>query len=199
MFGRGAGPEVIESDIQTVCAGVALPADGDAGFKGDPSVAARRQDIVAPRGRLVFEKLMGWHGPNIDQHMTMTNIFAVVAIAVYVFALRAKKKDLNGVMSWKQGFISGAIITGVVVLFSPLSQWITHTFISPEYFPNIIEHSVSTGQVDRETAEGYFNLWNYTMQSIIGALVMGLITSAVVAFFVKSKPAEGGQEPPPSA
>ena len=147
---------------------------------------------------MVFEKMMGWHGPNIDQHMTMTNIFAVVAIAVYVFALREKKnKGLNGVMSWKQGFISGAIITGVVIILSPVSQWITHTIISPEYFPNIINYSIESGNATREQAEGYFNLWSYVVQSIIGALVMGLITSAAVAFFVRSK--DAGQVTPPDA
>ena len=129
--------------------------------------------------------------------MTMTNIFAVVAVTVYVFALREKKNTgLNGVMSWKQGFISGAIITGVVIILSPVSQWITHTIISPEYFPNIVNYSVETGNATREQAEGYFNLWSYVVQSIMGALVMGLLTSAVVAAFVRSR--DGRGEPTPS-
>ncbi len=148
---------------------------------------------------MVFENLMGWHGPNIDQHMYMTNIFAVFAIAVYVFALREKRtKDLQGSMSWKQGFMSGAVITGVVVILSPLTQYITHAFIAPEYFPNIIAHSVETGMVEQADAEGYFNLWNYTMQSIIGALVMGLLTSAIVAFFVRTKEKKEGSGDQPT-
>jgi hypothetical protein len=37
-------------------------------------------------------------------------------------------------------------------------------------------------------AEAYFSLKNYIIQSTIFAPVVGVLTSAVVAFFVKSKP-----------
>lgn len=39
----------------------------------------------------------------------------------------------------------------------------------------------------REAAEENFNLQNYMVQSLVGAGVMGVITSALVAFFVRSK------------
>ena len=60
--------------------------------------------------------------------------------------------------------------------------------ITPEYFPNVIAYSVETGFYNsREEAEAYFNLQNYMMQSTIGAFIMGVITSVIVAFFVRSK------------
>lgn len=90
-------------------------------------------------------------------------------------------------MSYKQGFISGLIITLVVVILSPLSQYITSTYITPDYFQNVIAYSVSSGQMEQQAAEEYFNLKNYMIQSMMGAAVMGLITAAVVAFFVRSK------------
>ena len=91
-------------------------------------------------------------------------------------------------MTYKQGFISGLIITIIVSLLAPLTQWITSTIITPEYFPNVIAHSVETGyHSSLEEAEAYFNLKNYMVQSVIGALVMGIITTAVVALFVRSK------------
>ena len=137
---------------------------------------------------MVFERMMGWHGENISQHATMTNLFAIPAIVVYVIALLDKRKnDFGGIMTWRQGFLSGLIITLVVVVLSPLAQYLTHTIISPEYFANVIEYTVSEGQMTREEAEEYFSLSNYTMQSAIGGLIMGIVTSAVVAFFVKKK------------
>ena len=73
-------------------------------------------------------------------------------------------------------------------MLAPLTQWITSTIITPEYFPNVIAHSVDTGFYETvEEAEAYFNLKNYMVQSVIGALVMGVITTAVVALFVRSK------------
>lgn len=138
---------------------------------------------------MVFEKAMGWHGPKIEQHPYMTNLFATVAIVIYVLALREKRRQLGGQMTWKQGFMSGLIISVIIGLLSPLTQWITHTFISPEYFPNAIAYSVKVDYYDTpEAAAEYFNLQSYIMQSGIGAIIMGVVTAAIVAIFVRSKP-----------
>lgn len=136
-----------------------------------------------------LEKLVGLHSAHIDKHMYLTNLFALPAILIYVLALRDKKQNhFNGHMTYVQGLISGLIITAIVALFSPLTQWITSTIITPEYFPNVIAHSVETGYHESlEAAEAYFNLENYMKQSVIGALAMGIITSAVVALFVRTK------------
>lgn len=136
---------------------------------------------------MVFEKAMGWHGEKIEQHPIYTNLFAILAIGLFVFALREKRKQLGGTMTWQQGFISGLIISVIIAILSPLSQWITHTFISPEYFPNVIRYAVENGKSTREEAEAYFNLRSYILQSAIGGLVMGVITAAIVSLFVKRK------------
>ncbi|MDH5475435.1 MAG: DUF4199 domain-containing protein [Cyclobacteriaceae bacterium] len=138
---------------------------------------------------MLLEKLVGLHSTHIDKHMYLTNLFAIPAIIVYVMALKdKKKKDYNGQMTYKQGFISGLIISVIVMVFSPLTQWIISTVITPEYFPNVIAYSVEAGfYLSVEEAEDYFNLKNYIVQSTIGAFVMGLVTSAIVAFFVRKK------------
>ena len=140
---------------------------------------------------MVFERLMGWHGENIDQHATMSIIFAVVAIAIYVFALLDKRNnDLGGSMTWSQGFARGFWINMVVVLLSPLAQYITHTVISPDFFSNMTNYAVESGNMTREQAESYFSMRNYLMQSAVGALGLGVVTSAIVAIFTKKKVAE---------
>ncbi len=137
---------------------------------------------------MIFEKAMGWHDVHLENHATYTLIFAPIAIAIYVLALVDKKRNFySGRMNYREGFISGLWITLIVVLLTPLSQYISHEFISPEYFPNIIRLSVEKGMMSQEEAESYFNLKSYVQQSLIFAAFMGLITSAVVAFFVKSK------------
>ena len=138
---------------------------------------------------MVFEKLMGWHAENIAVHYYMTNIFAVFAIAVYIFALLEKrKKYYQGSMTWKEGFLSGLMITLIVTIFAPFSQLIVSLIISPEYFPNVIKYSVETGyHKSIAEAEAYFNLNNYLIQSTLGTFIMGVITSAIVAIFVRRK------------
>lgn len=137
---------------------------------------------------MVLEKVTGMTSTNIDKHYIFTNFIAIPAIAVYVFALLdKKKKDFCGNMSYKQGFISGLIITAIVTILSPLTQYITSVIIVPEYFPNIIKHAVAAGLMKQADAEAYFNLQSYIVQGLIGAPIMGLITTAIVAIFTRSK------------
>jgi hypothetical protein len=137
---------------------------------------------------MLIEKATGLHDTHIDKHMVYTNFIAIPAIAVYVFALLDKRKNYyHGKMTYLQGFVCGLIITLIVTILSPLTQYITSTFITPDYFQNAIAYGVSTGKTTQEAAEGYFNLENYIIQGLIGAPVMGLLTTAIVAIFTRKK------------
>jgi hypothetical protein len=135
---------------------------------------------------MYLEKQFGLHSEHLDKHATYTNLFSIVAITIYVLALLDKRKNaFGGTMTWKQGFMAGVIITIVVTIFTPLTQLISHYVISPEYFPNVIEMAVETGEQSREEAEAYFNLKNYMLLSTIFAFVVGILTSAIVAIFTR--------------
>jgi hypothetical protein len=137
---------------------------------------------------MLMEKMLGWHDQKIAQHATLTNLVAIPAIAVYVFALLDKRKNFyNGHMSYSQGFMTGLIITAIVTILAPLTQYITSTYITPQYFPNAIRHAVETKAMTQEKAEEYFSLKNYMMQSLIGAPVMGMITTLIVSIFTRKK------------
>lgn len=137
---------------------------------------------------MLFEKTMGWHGERIADHWWLTLFFAPFAILMYLLAMREKRRRVYGdKMTWLQGFVSGLILSVFVALLSPLAQYITHNYITPEYFNNVIEHSVTNELMTRTAANEYFNINNYMWQSAFGALGMGVVTSAVVALFVKKK------------
>ena len=137
---------------------------------------------------MLLERLTGLHSDHIDKHAIFTNFVAIPAIAIYVFALLDKRKNFyQGVMTYKQGFATGFFITLFVAVFSIATQYITSTIISPDYFSNMIEYSVSEGKMTKEAAESAFNLKSYLIQAPIGAFVMGLLTSAIVAIFTRKK------------
>jgi hypothetical protein len=106
-----------------------------------------------------------------------------------VLALKDKKKNYySGQMSYKQGLIFGIILSLIIALLSPLTQWITSYVITPEYFPNVIKRSVEIGfYKTTEEAQANFNYQNYAVQGAIGALLMGIITTAIAMIFIRSK------------
>ncbi len=137
---------------------------------------------------MYIEKLVGLHDIHIDKHYIYTNLVAVFAIIVYVFALLDKRKNYyQGKMTYKQGFISGLIISLIVTVFSPLTQYVTSEIISTDYFSNMINYAVSEGKMTQTEAENYFNLKSYLIQVIIATPIMGIITTAIVAIFTKKK------------
>ena len=137
---------------------------------------------------MYLEKTLGWHDELISKHPIYTMLFSIVAILIFVFALKDKKKNyFQNQMDWKQGFLSGCIISLVVTLLSPLSQYITSVVISPNYFKNAIKFAVENNRMTLEDAQAFFNLKSYIFQAAFGGLSMGIVTSAIVAFFMKSK------------
>ncbi|WP_194775901.1 DUF4199 domain-containing protein [Pararhodonellum marinum] len=138
---------------------------------------------------MLGERLFGLHDEHIDQHLVYTNFFAIPAIAVYVFALLDKRKNhYQGYMTYIQGFRCGIILTLLVTLLSPLAQILTSLWITPHYFENAIQFAVSENKMEETEARNYFSLSNYIIQGVIGAPLMGLFTSLIVALFTRKEP-----------
>lgn len=70
---------------------------------------------------------------------------------------------------------------------SPVNQLITSYVITPEYFANAIAYTVEKGVFTQAQAEQQFSVGNYILTGVIGGLITGLIFSAVVPVFLRSK------------
>jgi hypothetical protein len=138
---------------------------------------------------MVLERISGLHDTYIDYHLYLTNLYAIPAILVMVLGLKDKKKNYyNGRITYKQGLISGIILSVIIALISPLTQWITSYVITPEYFPNVIKRSVELGYYATTVeAEAKFNYQNYAIQGLFGALIMGIVTTAIAMIFIRTK------------
>jgi len=136
-----------------------------------------------------LEKISGLHGELIDYHLYLTNLFAIPAIWFMVLALKDKKNNFyEGIISYKQGLISGIIISAIIALLSPITQWIISFVITPEYFPNVIKRSVELGYYKTiAEAEAHFNYRSYAISSTIFAFIFGVLTTAIAMIFIRTK------------
>ncbi|MDX2033082.1 MAG: DUF4199 domain-containing protein [Blastocatellia bacterium] len=140
----------------------------------------------------LIEKLGGFHDARLEQHPWFSMLFMIPAVAIYYFAVRNKRASQGGTIDFKQIFMFGLAVSVIVAVLSPLLQWVTHRVISPNYFANIIQLSVSTGRMTQQQAEAFFNLNSYIIQSSIFALVAGVVTTLVLAALMQTR---GAQKP----
>jgi hypothetical protein len=137
---------------------------------------------------LSIEKGVGLHDQHIDLHPIYTNLIAIPYILLYYLALRQKREWFyNGKITWSQAMVSGAVLSAIVALLSPLVQYIGASFITPDYFKNATEYAIEQRNMNPDLAKQYFSMRSYIIQSIFFALAMGIVTSALVALFVKKK------------
>lgn len=137
---------------------------------------------------MLFEKTVGWHEEPIANYQWLTLLFAPFAILMYLLEMREKRRRVyGGKMTWLQAFITGVILSVFIALLSPVTQYITHNFITPKYFNSVVEFSITNDLMTRTKANDFFNINSYMWQSALGALGLGIATAAIVAFFVRKK------------
>lgn len=135
-----------------------------------------------------LEKYTGTYDQNIDNYFLLSLLFYVFAFLIYLIALKDKKENYyNNIMEWKQGCASGIYLTIVIAILMPLAQIVIHKAIAPEFFPNMIKHSLASKNSNPEAVNSYFNLSGYIWQSIFMALSIGIVYSAIVARFLQPK------------
>ncbi len=135
-----------------------------------------------------LEKSMGVYAENFENYFLYSLLFYVFALLLYVLALKDKKEHFfNNKMEWKQGCVSGIYLTVIISLLMPIAQVIIHKAIAPEFFTNMIERSIASKNTDLVTVKNYFNLTSYIWNSIFMALSVGVVYSAVVARFLRTK------------
>jgi hypothetical protein len=131
---------------------------------------------------MILERLLGFHDVRIEMHPMVSGFFAIPAIGIYVFALHKKDRLFyNNNIKFKDAFVTGILITLAIAILSPLTQLITSYIITPHYFNNVIHYSVTHKLMSETDANAYFNINNYLKQSVMGALIMGLVTSLIIA------------------
>jgi hypothetical protein len=136
---------------------------------------------------LLFEYIFGLQTTFKNLHPVISNFFAVPAIVIMVYAILAKRTELGGEITFFKALLAGVLVSVVVAVISPLVILIFHYLINPHFFTDFQNYSIKMGKMQPQEAKDYFNLKSYILQGIFGALMMGTVTSLVVAAVIKKK------------
>ena len=93
-------------------------------------------------------------------------------------------------MSWKQGMITAIIISFIIVFLSPITQFIIHEIISPDFLKNTINYTVSQKKLTLTQAKEYTTLTSSIWKNISDGLSFGVVIGAIVAYLIQSKTIE---------
>jgi hypothetical protein len=140
---------------------------------------------------MTLEKEMGYHDINIKWQPVFNLLYIFPMFIVYLLALLEKKnKYYHNQMNWKQGMIAAVVISFIFVFFSPITQFIIHEIISPNFLKNSIDFTVSQKKLTLTEAKEYTTLTSSIWKNISDGLSFGVVIGAIVAYLIQSKPIE---------
>ncbi|MCF6133222.1 DUF4199 domain-containing protein [Flavobacterium wongokense] len=136
----------------------------------------------------IGEKTIGLHDEYIAEYGMYTNLFVFPAFLFFYLALKEKKKYVyNNSMSFREGFVSGLVLSFIIALLNPFAQFVIYKSITPHFFDTIIAYKVEHKYMTLANAKVYFNLKTYIIESSFTALSKGFITGAIVSVFLRNK------------
>jgi len=136
----------------------------------------------------VLEQALGHH-KDFGNILITAFIYYIILTFLWAIAFIDKKKSLGKGSIWefKSAFKFGLILTGLLTILSPISQYIIYESISPDYFNNMIEYQMAKGRQTRESLELIHNINFAIRQGVMNNLSLGVIYAALYAWVFKTK------------
>jgi len=142
----------------------------------------------------VFYCLWAFVEKSTGNHLDFKNIIILVflfflcMLVIGLLAFLDKKKNYyQNKWDYKQAFIFGVFLTGITALFNPIAHYIIYNSISPDYFSNLIAYQAAKGKMNQEILEETYNFDSTMYQSMRDILSFGIVISAILAYFLKTK------------
>lgn len=132
-------------------------------------------------------KSLGFHDSRIAAGAIFNTLIIIPSVIIYVLSMREKKvKHYGEHASYIQIFKSGLMLTLFVTILGPVYPIFTNV-ISPDFLDNSIRFMVTSNQMNEADAAKQFTLANFIVQGLIASIIFGLIYSAIISIFLKSK------------
>ncbi len=139
---------------------------------------------------------LGMHTHGLTWIQVMGLVSVILSFIGYVLGLRAISRKYPE-MTFSEGLKSGVRIAGVVAVFAMIAQFGYFYLVHPDWTDYMVEETgkyYSAQGVTGADLEEYklgakttFGLRSYLIQSVIGALFVGVITSLITVAILQRK------------
>jgi len=140
--------------------------------------------LIMSKATALFVLFMHFTGQytNMKEKSPLEMIFIIfVPIIVWYLGIKARKKELKGKLTFKQGFVAGVKISIVFAITSPFVFLLYYTLVNPSMIDFMKKEymmpNATTGQIIA------FDM----LVQFLAALVMGSIYGAIISLFLKTK------------
>jgi hypothetical protein len=127
---------------------------------------------------MCVEYWLGLHTTRIDLHPLVSTLYAPIAVTIMTLAIRERRDDA-GDLSWADGMRAGMTVSAVAAALAAPSLWLFLHYVNRRYFSHMIAYAVQHGRPLAD-ARAYFNFRAFAIESTVGPLAMGLVTSVLV-------------------
>lgn len=143
---------------------------------------------------LAIEFMLGLHDNYIQYHPYVTMFALVIPIAGSYLAIKSKREEQNGHITFKQALRTGIVIALFSALFTVPVQLAFHFIINPDFFDNMIAYAVKHAELLKmdagkatADAQNYFSLSSYITMSFLGTLVFGSLIALILALVMRDR------------
>ena len=143
---------------------------------------------------LALEFMVGLQDTYVAYHPFVTVFALLIPLIGSYRALRSKREELNGQLTFGQGLKTGLWIAVFSALFSVPVQLVFHFVINPDFFDTMIAHAVQQAELHKldtaqaaTQAQSFFCLQSYIPMSFIVTLILGIVFAAIMALVMRNK------------
>ena len=158
-----------------------------------------RWGIIIGLANLVWLYLscfLGMHDQGLGMIQVMTLVSVLISVFGFLFALRALMRQVPETQ-YLEGVRAGAIIAGTVAVIAAVAQVGYFKVINPGWTDYMVEmtraHYLESWLSENESAEfaegarKTFGLPSYMLQSALGALLIGMMSTAIIMAFLTKR------------
>lgn len=139
---------------------------------------------------ILGEWALGFHTVYLEQYANASLAWGVAFIVCVLLGMLQKRNAVGLVYTRGVGIRTGLFVTTIAVGVKPIIWWLYAQVLNTSFFSTLIAYEVSMGNAKATQAELLYNWRTFMLLSMVGTLVLGVLSTLFISWFIKAKTME---------